>query len=195
MMAAKFMHVNLRSIINTSTPPSTSASTSACTSPLASPTTLTPFSNNVTVSAERSTIYKYTQNLPPISASPANQEQQEQLPSPPTSPKSLASDPLHYHYFQSTNNTSSTTNNNTNTATTSPKQSTAAPVNHSERHFQILRMELEFLHFLNYDLTLSDTLKLIHWAQKFDDDLLPPIQNKNVSGAEGGDEGISNCDN
>ncbi|KAL9538429.1 hypothetical protein MBANPS3_010939 [Mucor bainieri] len=189
MMAAKFMHVNLRSIINTSTSPSVSANTSACTSPLPSPTSLTPFSSNISVSAERSTIHNYTQSLPPISATPKHQEQQEQLPSPPTSPKSFASDPLRYHYFQSTNNPSSTTNNTTHTTSTSPKSSSAAPsVNHSERQFQILRMELEFLHFLNYDLSLSDTLKLIHWAQKFDDDLLPPIQNRSASGDKGGSE-------
>lgn len=191
MMAAKFMHVNLRSIINTSTTPSASASTSTCTSPLTSPTSLTPFSNNITVSAERSTIQNYTQNLPPISATSKLQEQQEQLPSPPTSPKSFASDPLHYHYFQSTNNTSSTTNNNTNTTNAASNEpNPTPPVNHNERHFQILRMELEFLHFLNYDLSLSDTLKLIYWAQKFDDDLLPPIQNKNASG----DDDSNSCD-
>ncbi|KAK4519778.1 uncharacterized protein ATC70_010019 [Mucor velutinosus] len=192
MMAAKFMHVNLRSIINTSTTLSASASTSTCTSPLSLPKSLPSFSNNITVSAERSTIHKYTPNLPPISATPKHQEQQDQLPSPPTSPKSFASDPLHYHYFQSTNTTSSSTNNNTHTSGAAPKHSNATPVNHNERHFQILRMELEFLHFLNYDLSLSDTLKLIHWAQRFDDDLLPPIQNKHASGDEGGSEGSSN---
>ncbi|KAF1805310.1 hypothetical protein FB192DRAFT_1426859 [Mucor lusitanicus] len=200
MMAAKFMHVNLRSIISTSTTsPSASASTSACTSPMASPTSLTPFSNNMSVSAERSTIHKYTPNLPPISATPKHQEQPEQLPSPPTSPKSFASDPLHYHYFQSTNNASSTTNNTIHTANSAASQhanAAPAPVNHNERHFQILRMELEFLHFLNYDLSLSDTLKLIHWAQKFDDDLLPPIQNKPASGDEGGNvrSNSTSCD-
>lgn len=195
MMAAKFMHVNLRSIISTSTTStptssaSASASASATTSPLASPTRVTPF-NNVSVSAERSTIHKYTQSLPPITSTTTNnnQKRQEQLPSPPTSPKAFASDPLNYHYFQSSAAANITATSNT---IKQENDSTSPDVNHNERHFQILRMELEFLHFLNYDLSLSDTLKLIHWAQKFDDDLLPPIQSNYSSGDEGGDEGSS----
>ncbi|CEP08321.1 hypothetical protein [Parasitella parasitica] len=186
MMAAKFMHVNLRSIINT-----TDTST---TSPKASPISMTPFNN---ISAEKSTIDKYTQHLPSITVK--NQERQEQLPSPPTSPKAFASDPLHYHYFQSsasansnnTNNTNAPSNQQEDRVSISSPPPPAAPaattsINHTERHLQILRMEMEFLHFLNYDLSLSDTLKLIHWAQKFDDDLLPPIQNNLTSGNKGG---------
>lgn len=142
MMAAKFMHVNLKSIININSP--------------TIPETKMP----ARTSAERSTIHPYTQTLPPII--PKN----DQLPSPPTSPKAYSnSDPLNYHYFQSPN-----------------KKTNPPPINHKERHFQILRMELEFLHFLNYDLSLSDTLKLIHWAQNFDDDV------HYTSADEGGDE-------
>lgn len=161
MMAAKFMHVNLKSIINASSAPSTTK---------ASETKASETKTSARTSAERSTINNnnnttYTQTLPPII--PKN----EQLPSPPTSPKAYSdSDPLNYHYFQSPNKKS--TNN-------------LPPVNHNERHFQILRMELEFLHFLNYDLSLTDTLKLIHWAQNFDDDSLSAHY---TSGDEGGDE-------
>lgn len=130
MMAAKFMHVNLKSIIDTTT------------------------SNHLTpnTSAERSTIQHSAYTLPPIHT--------EQLPSPPTSPKAYYSDsdPLNYHYFQSPKKT-------TNTTTTPP-----SPAVRQERHYQILRMELEFLNFLNYDLSLSDTLNLVHWAQGFQDD-------------------------
>ncbi|KAI8636532.1 hypothetical protein BD408DRAFT_448364 [Parasitella parasitica] len=182
MMAAKFMHVNLRSIINTTV----TASTLSTISPSVSLTSTTPFNN---ISAERSTINKYTQHLPSITAK--NQERQEQLPSPPTSPKAFASDPLNYHYFQSSASDSFKNTNTDNTtselrqgraSSSSPSPApAAATVNHSERHIQILRMELEFLHFLNYDLSLSNTLKLIHWAQKFDDDLLPPIQSNLAS--------------
>ncbi|KAI8082031.1 hypothetical protein BDF21DRAFT_416974, partial [Thamnidium elegans] len=88
MMAAKFMHVNLRSIIDITT-----TNTTAPSSPAYSP------NNLARTSAERSTINnnntkKYT--LPPIIS------KSEQLPSPPTSPKAYSdSDPLNYHYFQS----------------------------------------------------------------------------------------------
>lgn len=156
MMAAKFMHVNLKSIINASSAPSITK---------ASETKASETKTSARTSAERSTINNnnttYTQTLP----------KNEQLPSPPTSPKAYSdSDSLNYHYFQSPNKKS--TNN-------------LPPVNHNERHFQILRMELEFLHFLNYDLSLTDTLKLIHWAQNFDDDSLSAHY---TSGDEGGDE-------
>lgn len=166
MMAAKFMHVNLRSIINTNDYPSGTTTTiktsTAPTSSVSSSTT-----NLTRTSAERSTIssnQKYTQTLPPIIP------KHEQLPSPPTSPKAYSdSDPLNYHYFQSPNKKSNiNTNNNNNNKNNN--NNNATPINHNERHFQILRMELEFLHFLNYDLSLKDTLKLIHWAQNFDDD-------------------------
>ncbi|GAA5797339.1 hypothetical protein HPULCUR_002721 [Helicostylum pulchrum] len=148
MMAAKFMHVNLRSIIDTS------STTTAPSSPAAS----LPNNNNnnlARTSAERSTIHTNKYTLPPIIS-----KSNEQLPSPPTSPKAYSdSDPLNYHYFQSPRK-NSINNNNT------PLQ----PLVQNERHFQILRMELEFLHFLNYDLSLTDTLKWIHWAQSFQED-------------------------
>lgn len=170
MMAAKFMHVNLRSIISTSNAPSTAEASGTTTIAPASP--VSPATNLARTSAERSTINNsnqtYTQTLPPIIS------KNEQLPSPPTSPKAYSdSDPLNYHYFQSPNK-KSTTNN-----------ATIPPINHNERHFQILRMELEFLHFLNYNLSLADTLKLVHWAQNFDDDSL---SSHYTSGDEGGDE-------
>jgi hypothetical protein len=168
MMAAKFMHVNLRSIINTTTPTSPSpASTPEESEAL-------PFSSLVETinpqlppsSAERSTIRnddkKDTPTLPPIIPPPHDQT----LPSPPTSPKTYSdTDPTNYHYFKAT-----------------PKKQ-APP---ADRHFQILRMELEFLHFLNYDLTLRDTLRLIHWAQKFEEDAAKTPDYS--SGDEGGDE-------
>ncbi|KAG2208216.1 hypothetical protein INT47_006071 [Mucor saturninus] len=158
MMAAKFMHVNLKSIINVQ------SSTETATAPPTTETvTATETTTTARTSAERSTI-SYTQTLPPII--PKN----DQLPSPPTSPKAYSnSDPLNYHYFQSPSKKSTYTTPTVN-------------INHKERHFQILRMELEFLHFLNYDLSLTDTLKLIHWAQNFDDDT------HYTSADEGGDE-------
>lgn len=130
MMAAKYMHVNLKSLINASSP-------------------VTPTNSTL--------IYD---TLPPI----------QSLPSPPTSPTSHSdSDPLNYHYFS---------------------QSPQKPV-YREYHFHILRMELEFLHFLNYDLNIQSAFKLIQWAQKFDDHLLPPIkpqQGEYTSADEGDDE-------
>lgn len=157
MMAAKFMHVNLRSIIDVSDKESTS--------PNVEPTTAAPFS------CERSTLHHDTH---PRKTSLPSIIPEQQLPSPPTSPTSLPdSDPLNYHYFSATKGREST----------SPIQtpSPSPPRSHQpERHLQILRMEFEFLHFLNYDLSVSDTIKLIHWAQRFDDDILPSIKQPGV---------------
>lgn len=36
----------------------------------------------------------------------------------------------------------------------------------SQRVLRALRMEIEFLHFLSYDLTLTDPASLIVWAQQ-----------------------------
>lgn len=123
-MAAKFIHVNLKSIINTTTKKQE------------------PNNND-------------TPYLPSI--------KEQQLPSPPTSPKS-DTDPLNYHYFSKR----------------PPPAEEKKPAYYREHHYQILRMELEFLHFLNYDLSVQNTVKLIHWAQNFDDNLLPPIKNLHI---------------
>lgn len=157
------MHVNLRSIVDTTKKAAAiAASITAPSSPIIPSAT-----NLAHTSAERSTIKnndsKYTQSLPPIVL------KSEQLPSPPTSPKTYSdTDPLNYHYFQSPNKKSTTTNaiNTNNNNDTLPPSTNC----HTDRHFQILRMELEFLHFLNYDLSLSDTMKLIHWARRFNED-------------------------
>jgi hypothetical protein len=37
-----------------------------------------------------------------------------------------------------------------------------------ERYLKIMRLELEFLYFLDYDLTTADPAKLICWAHTFD---------------------------
>ncbi|CEG65691.1 hypothetical protein RMATCC62417_02423 [Rhizopus microsporus] len=138
MMASKYMHVNLKSIINISHSTTTKTTTSNdnrsnnC-SDGESPSLTLPFLNTV----------KDTLTFPHL--------KEQILPSPPTSPKAHSdSDPMNYHYF-------------------SPKKvSTTTPSNQSA---SILRMELEFLHFLNYDLSLNETMKLIYWAQTFDDEL------------------------
>lgn len=46
----------------------------------------------------------------------------------------------------------------------------------------IERMELEFLHFLNYDLSLTDPMSLVNWAQEYSS------QTQYTSGDEAGDE-------
>ncbi|KAI9356899.1 hypothetical protein BD770DRAFT_411080 [Pilaira anomala] len=171
MMAAKFMHVNLKSMIDTRETTTTTTSLP--------PHHLTP------TSAERSTIQQQkTYTLPPIHT--------EQLPSPPTSPKAYYSDsdPLNYHYFQSPKKTTTPTTTTTTTNNTTPSPSTQPAAVRQERHYQILRMELEFLNFLNYDLSLSDTLNLVHWAQGFqdDDDDEEEEEFQYTSGDEGGDE-------
>ncbi|KAI9264841.1 hypothetical protein BY458DRAFT_513758 [Sporodiniella umbellata] len=71
------------------------------------------------------------------------------LPSPPTSP----THPSHYHYFQSPQ-----------------EKETAQAYTHSPR-LAVSRMEIEFLHFLNFDLSLHHTLLLTRWAKHFDDHL------------------------
>ncbi|CAO3660292.1 unnamed protein product [Rhizopus stolonifer] len=101
MMASKYVHANLKSIINTTT-------------------------TNVI--------------LPPL--------REQILPSPPTSPTFYSnSNPLNYHYFKS------------------PKESNQPP---SRQTTPISRMEMEFLFFLDFDLSLNDTIQLTRWAQNFD---------------------------
>ncbi|CAO3701294.1 unnamed protein product [Rhizopus stolonifer] len=125
-MASKYVHINLKSIINTTQD-----------SLLPTHESLSP----IPCSAERSTIRREPITLPSL--------KEQILPSPPTSPKSHSdSNPINYHYFKSTRNTPTLPSNQ-----------------------NISRMELEFLHFLNYDLSLKDTMKWINWAQNFDDDL------------------------
>lgn len=101
MMASKYVHTNLKLIINTTT-------------------------TNVT--------------LPPL--------REQILPSPPTSPTFYSnSNPLNYHYFKS------------------PKEPNQSP---SQQTTPISRMEMEFLFFLDFDLSLNDTIQLTRWAQNFD---------------------------
>ncbi|KAI8370991.1 hypothetical protein BD560DRAFT_329450 [Blakeslea trispora] len=159
MMAAKYMHVNLRSIIQLS--PSTTSD------------------NKDTPSA--------SVKLPPIM--PSYHEPATLLPSPPTSPKThhLNSDPLRYHYFRSPNKpTDNNTNNISNTITafnyqamthqaaatssSSLPTSPLLPDKTTNAHSSpiILRMEHEFLHFLSHDLSISDILKQIRWAHGFE---------------------------
>lgn len=40
----------------------------------------------------------------------------------------------------------------------------------TERNTRIARMELEFLHFLNYDLSVEDPVMLVKWAQGYEDE-------------------------
>ncbi|KAI8979321.1 hypothetical protein BDF20DRAFT_818926 [Mycotypha africana] len=148
MMAAKFMHVNLRSVINTA--PSAKEDTS--------------------LTSDSSPQHKSNDTLPLPSLIPPASLQKHQLPSPPTSPKNYSdTDPLKYHYFRP---------NPSKQQVPARRLSTPMPssTHHPLTDADLKRMEIEFLHFLNYDLTLTDTLRLIHWAQKFDDDLLPPIR-------------------
>lgn len=129
MMAAKYMHINLKSLINV--PSTQSDDTSEDT-------------------------------LPTI----------QTLPSPPTSPPLHSdTDPLKYHYFPPSYN------------------SEEKRPESREYHYQIMRMELEFLHFLDYDLSIENAFRLIRWAQKFDDMLLPPIRNQSEYTATNNEEG------
>ncbi|KAF7722430.1 hypothetical protein EC973_003132 [Apophysomyces ossiformis] len=157
MMAAKFLQSNLRSIINT-TAPSYSPPASPPSAPLPPPQ-LSPISARL--SSERSTLkQKIILPLPEPSVQPI---------SPPTSPKSLSD----YHFFpEKKNNDNTNTNNNNNTPP-------------SNRNYGVMRMELEFLHFLNYDLGLNDATRLVRWAHQF---LEEPVTETYCSADEGDDE-------
>lgn len=146
MMAAKFMHANLRLIIDTgvSRPTPTQESSQPTFEVPVSP----PYTNR-RVSTERSTL-RDPQHQPrqsnergedtrpttdeapqPDSVGPAS------LASPPASPKSVRHLPP------------------------------LPPLPPNQRALRAARMEIEFLHFLNYDLTLSDPVRLITWAHQF----------------------------
>ncbi|KAI9491758.1 hypothetical protein BDB00DRAFT_873968 [Zychaea mexicana] len=88
------------------------------------------------LSTERSTLRK-----PPSSTATAS------MVSPPASPKSCASSPE-----QQKKQLSSLQQQQQDSQ--------------SQRALRALRMEIEFLHFLNHDLTLSDPVGLVEWAHR-----------------------------
>ncbi|EIE90881.1 hypothetical protein G6F46_007623 [Rhizopus delemar] len=143
MMASKYIHVNLKSIINT-----TAATTAKTVDEPPSP------SFNVVKRKDSITLPSLKEYI---------------LPSPPTSPKTnnnySDSNPLNYHYFKS------------------PQKRLVTPLPTTNHNVPISRMELEFLYFLNYDLSINDTMKWVHWAHKFDEDL--DKQDDTNSGYEG----------
>lgn len=59
-----------------------------------------------------------------------------------------------------------------------------------DRNIRIARMELEFLHFLNYDLSVQDPVTLIKWAQNYEQKEETQQQDSQdyTSADEGGDE-------
>ena len=64
-----------------------------------------------------------------------------------------------------------------------------------QRALRALRMEIEFLHFLNYDLTLSDPVGLVEWAHRLTrlaDDHQPPAPC--YSSADEGDDEMESDD-
>ncbi|KAI8137489.1 hypothetical protein BJV82DRAFT_525188 [Fennellomyces sp. T-0311] len=138
MMATKYIHANLRLIIDVTEPRRRSSVDTLVFSRL---------------STERSTLKK--------SPSP--------MVSPPASPKSESE-----------------------CAQSPPEQQATSK---SQRALRALRMEIEFLHFLNYDLTLSDPVGLVEWAHRLTrpaEDQEPPAPY--YSSADEGDDEMDSDD-
>ncbi|KAI8340014.1 hypothetical protein BC941DRAFT_419180 [Chlamydoabsidia padenii] len=62
---------------------------------------------------------------------------------------------------------------------------TSLPTRPSKRYLLIIRLELEFLYFLDHDLSTADPVKLVLWAHTFD---TPPFSVDCTSADEGDDE-------
>ena len=127
MMAIKFIHANLRLIIDV-TEEQEQEQQEAQENQRRSSLDAHVFSR---LSTERSTLKK--------SPSP--------MVSPPASPKSQCSQPEKSQEQQQ-------------------QQQQENDASKSQRALQALRMEIEFLHFLNYDLTVSDPVGLVEWAHR-----------------------------
>lgn len=115
MMAAKYIHRNLRLVI-----------------PI--PTTNDQHMHFARLSTERSTL---------------KQEQSYRPPSPPASPNGKCS---HLPTASSLLSPPSPSSNHHQSVT--------------QQALRALRMEIEFLHFLQYDLTCSDPTSLVRWAHQ-----------------------------
>ncbi|KAI9012668.1 hypothetical protein CLU79DRAFT_400049 [Phycomyces nitens] len=152
MMAAKFMHANLRSIIDT-TPPSL---------PTEPNLNLNPISRRSSQGSLSSAMSDERITLPPLPPSPLLQPL-----SPPTSPKSLSD----YHYFPSQPTSPPSPASRHPTIPQSASNILPPLIKNpsvKDRGYGVFRMEYEFLHFLNYNLSLSNPSSLVHWAHHMD---------------------------
>ena len=132
MMAIKFIHANLRLIIDvTEEQEQEQKEEDEQENQRRSSLDAHVFSR---LSTERSTLKK--------SPSP--------MVSPPASPKSQCSQPEKSQDQQQQQH----------------QQRQENDASKSQRALQALRMEIEFLHFLNYDLTVSDPVGLVEWAHR-----------------------------
>ncbi|CAO3595586.1 unnamed protein product [Absidia cylindrospora] len=238
LMAAKFLHDNLRLIIHIPT-----TSTTLIPSP-SQPTTKTSPSIESTSHSEKkpattsstssissvSVLSPTTPTLSSIASEPLNPSSQTILPtSPPTSPPSLdkliacsvmSPNPHHLKPItsgvapltpphiarnitttstsapmsepesssQSSSSLSATTALLTKDSSPLPPPPTSTPTPPNERYMRIMRLELEFLHFLDYDLSTADPAKLVHWAHTFGTHSNASIDDCCTSADEGDDE-------
>ncbi|KAI9244114.1 hypothetical protein BDA99DRAFT_529451 [Phascolomyces articulosus] len=145
MMAIKYIHANLRLIIDITEPQEQEEQEQKQIDERRRSSSLDAlvFSR---LSTERSTLKKPPS--PATSSSSSSPPVVSPMVSPPASPKSThCSQPL-------PSNSSSTT------------VEEESSYNKHQRALRALRMEIEFLHFLNYDLTLSDPVALVEWAHR-----------------------------
>ncbi|KAI8081422.1 uncharacterized protein BX664DRAFT_340362 [Halteromyces radiatus] len=173
LMAAKFLHDNLRLIIHV---PATNPSPS---SSLSIPSTTTTTSIPSTSISSSSTSHPVTDSLVEKSSST--------LPSsPPTSPSQSSGNNIFMSSSSSTQQTSS------EPPLTPPHPSTKITTRTpNERNLRIMRLELEFLHFLDYDLSTPDPARLVRWAHTFD---TPPVPVDDCTSADEGDDEMDDDD-
>lgn len=133
MMAAKYIHRNLRLVI-----------------PIPTLVDEQQHMHYARLSTERSTL-KQEQQPHRYSSSSSSP------PTPPASPNGSCS---------SINSSNNTTPPPPTSSLLSPPSSSSNNQSVTQQALRALRMEIEFLHFLQYDLTCSDPTSLVRWAHE-----------------------------
>ncbi|KAI9302981.1 hypothetical protein BJ944DRAFT_269098 [Cunninghamella echinulata] len=192
LIAAKFLHSNLKLIIHvpTSPPPSPPTSPILFTDSINSSTSLplsinsinnnnnnnnnnninakTTITTNATTNNKNNnndkTVEPFT-NLTPPSPSPSPSPLPTPLPTPSNDNNNTDNNniPMALSNNNLLNISTSTTSTTSSSTSTTSFNSTL-----NDYHLRILRLEMEFLYFLDYDLSLPDPAKLVRWANTFD---------------------------
>jgi hypothetical protein len=165
IMASKYIHDNLKSIIYTSNRnPSQEMRIDIPITPPTSPKLNINNSTNATIQSISAVVN--TTTATDVTTTTTTEKEDQRL-TPISSPNS---------------ETTTSTNTSNSYATASDK----------ERNLRIARMEQEFLFFLNYDLSVQDPSLLVRWAQSYQvaekNDLEKLVEEEYTSADEADDE-------
>ncbi|CAO3589624.1 unnamed protein product [Absidia cylindrospora] len=150
ILAAKHIHSNLKFIVDTSLPPLENETSNAVSNSSSTETATRPSK----------------QEFSPLTLHPDNLISTNLPISPPVSPKQTElTDPTQYHYFQSIK-TSPSPQPSSASSSTGTKYLPSISSMCSQFNYRVWRMENEFLHFLNGDISVPDCLHLVDWAKQ-----------------------------